>query len=253
MIPSKKAKTVDSSCENNDATRPNQLRHNEATPSFLYDLGDELKRKTSLREGVEKSIEISQQKGRCLFPGSPVICQLIQAANLFQKLGVEEVIFLALTSKQLFIQLSPLIEGHFLFHYRDNTIIQHYHPKKLFISTFNLEGLFTDPFLSKVYKIKFDSSYNFEVPKLPSSVTHIHFGDRMNQPITDKNLPTTTQSIVFGKYYNQAITTLPHKITQLEMNEFYRQPFNNCSQCITHLKFNTWFNHPVSAINLPLI
>eukprot|EP01112_Ceratiomyxa_fruticulosa_P005788 TRINITY_DN1662_c0_g1_i9.p1 TRINITY_DN1662_c0_g1~~TRINITY_DN1662_c0_g1_i9.p1 ORF type:complete len:155 (-),score=43.98 TRINITY_DN1662_c0_g1_i9:588-1052(-) len=125
-------------------TSPNQLENNEITSSLQHD-------------------------GRFLFSGEPVICQLIQATNLFQKLTLKDILSLTFTSQQIFKQLSPLISNRYFLHYHDNTNIQHYHPKKLFITTPNLEKLFDDPFLSNVYKIKFTQFFDFRTNKLPDS------------------------------------------------------------------------------------
>eukprot|EP01112_Ceratiomyxa_fruticulosa_P013890 TRINITY_DN3938_c0_g1_i19.p1 TRINITY_DN3938_c0_g1~~TRINITY_DN3938_c0_g1_i19.p1 ORF type:complete len:301 (+),score=45.39 TRINITY_DN3938_c0_g1_i19:165-1067(+) len=189
-----------------------------------------------------------QRDGMRLFPGDPIICQLIQAANLFRKLGLRDILSLALTSQQIFKQLSPLIPDHFLLRYHEKTNIQHYHPKKLLICTSKLDGLFNNPFLFNLREVKFDNECNFEVTELPASVTHLKFGLKFNKKIT-KLSPNITH-LELGLYFDQPISRsgLPVNLTHLTIVGQFNQPVNDLPLNLTHL--NLWgdFSQPINEL-----
>eukprot|EP01112_Ceratiomyxa_fruticulosa_P013889 TRINITY_DN3938_c0_g1_i17.p1 TRINITY_DN3938_c0_g1~~TRINITY_DN3938_c0_g1_i17.p1 ORF type:complete len:360 (+),score=56.99 TRINITY_DN3938_c0_g1_i17:1279-2358(+) len=273
MQHTKKAKAlVDASNGNTNTTteassEPNQL-HYDGNISFQRDgfEDEERKRKNKLWKGKEKvvternedittqhnhnqlEIEPRQQNGMRLFPGDPIICQLIQAANLFRKLGLRDILSLALTSQQIFKQLSPLIPDHFLLRYHEKTNIQHYHPKKLLICTSKLDGLFNNPFLFNLREVKFDNECNFEVTELPASVTHLKFGLKFNKKIT-KLSPNITH-LELGLYFDQPISRsgLPVNLTHLTIVGQFNQPVNDLPLNLTHL--NLWgdFSQPINEL-----
>eukprot|EP01112_Ceratiomyxa_fruticulosa_P005786 TRINITY_DN1662_c0_g1_i11.p1 TRINITY_DN1662_c0_g1~~TRINITY_DN1662_c0_g1_i11.p1 ORF type:complete len:434 (-),score=80.95 TRINITY_DN1662_c0_g1_i11:100-1401(-) len=210
-----------------------------------------------------------ESEGTHLFPGEPILCQLLQAANLFEKLDLKDVLSLTLLSTQIFKQLSPLISNHYMLQYHDNTNIQHYHPKKLLVTTHNLQGLFNHPLLSNLYKIKFDKKYNFAIPSLPDSVTHVTLADDFNQEITSLPYVNITH-LTLGKYFNSKITNLPLTIIYLKFDYHFDQPISTSNlpphletlilgfmfnqpitqlpETLKSLTFAGWFNHPIDGL-----
>eukprot|EP01112_Ceratiomyxa_fruticulosa_P005921 TRINITY_DN1672_c1_g2_i1.p1 TRINITY_DN1672_c1_g2~~TRINITY_DN1672_c1_g2_i1.p1 ORF type:complete len:345 (-),score=61.57 TRINITY_DN1672_c1_g2_i1:202-1236(-) len=278
MIPLKKAKSMVHANNTgfhyttSTSTEPNQLDHNEPTSSFQCDdFGDEdLKRKSRSIKGKEKVVteprEVivtqpnyklereteQQQKGRHLFPGDPVICQLIQAADLFERLDLQSVLTVSQTSKQILQQLSPFISSTFMLKYHDYTNIQHYHPKKLLVSTNNLGTLFINPFLTKVYKIKFDDDCKFELTQLPDSVTHLALPKRFNSKIS-KHLSNIT-NLKFGWFFNYPISseTLPRNLTYIKFGVYFNQIIDYLlPEKLTHLKFHKHSHFTKTVNGLP--
>eukprot|EP01112_Ceratiomyxa_fruticulosa_P003559 TRINITY_DN1387_c0_g2_i2.p1 TRINITY_DN1387_c0_g2~~TRINITY_DN1387_c0_g2_i2.p1 ORF type:complete len:319 (+),score=65.54 TRINITY_DN1387_c0_g2_i2:189-1145(+) len=298
MIPSitKKAKGLVDASDNNNNNNNNNVNTSTSTSSepILIDLVDglpneELKRKAKPSKGKEKVIDDAQRdslqrnyarqqqndKRLRLLPGDPVICQLIQAANLFQKLDLKSILSLAHTSKQIFKQLSPLISDRFMCYFHANTNIQHFHPKKFLILTSNLDGLFNNPFLSNVREVKFDDNFDFAYTKLPSSVTHITFsnlfdrkltqlptelthlklGNNFNQMISRENLPFKLTHLNLGWCFNQYISSLPDSVQQITFFPRYRQTFHHLSKSIQLqvkvLENDKWITKPYQLMQSP--
>eukprot|EP01112_Ceratiomyxa_fruticulosa_P019987 TRINITY_DN6682_c0_g1_i3.p1 TRINITY_DN6682_c0_g1~~TRINITY_DN6682_c0_g1_i3.p1 ORF type:complete len:129 (+),score=44.25 TRINITY_DN6682_c0_g1_i3:555-941(+) len=126
MPHTKKAKElVDSNNENTNTTPSTSIEpnHNQTTSSSLQQdcEGKGHKIKSRSLKGKEEVIEPSedittqqrnhkpqqetdqqQQKGSHLFPRDPIICQLIQAANLFEKLGLKDITHFKTNSQTIF-------------------------------------------------------------------------------------------------------------------------------------------------------
>eukprot|EP01112_Ceratiomyxa_fruticulosa_P013885 TRINITY_DN3938_c0_g1_i1.p1 TRINITY_DN3938_c0_g1~~TRINITY_DN3938_c0_g1_i1.p1 ORF type:complete len:232 (+),score=39.96 TRINITY_DN3938_c0_g1_i1:780-1475(+) len=197
------------------STEPNQPDHNETTFSM-------------------------KQNGECSFLGVSILYQLIQAANLFEKLDLNDVLSLALTSNQFFKQLSPMISNTYVFKYHSHTNIQHYHPKKLLIMTQNLKGLFNNPFLSNVYKIKFDNRWNLEFPELPDSVTHVTLSTNLGNYIS--KLPLKITHLELSYWFWQHIAQLPPTTKQVIVSEKFKQSVSHLSKDI-QFKVRRWENN----------
>eukprot|EP01112_Ceratiomyxa_fruticulosa_P013790 TRINITY_DN3897_c0_g1_i2.p1 TRINITY_DN3897_c0_g1~~TRINITY_DN3897_c0_g1_i2.p1 ORF type:complete len:394 (-),score=57.63 TRINITY_DN3897_c0_g1_i2:123-1304(-) len=199
---------------------------------------------------TEKSVSEPKSDDVHLFPGEPIICQLIQAANLFQKLSLEDILSLTLTSQQILKQLSPFISNYYFLRYHEKSSIQNFHPKKLLITTHNLEKLFSNSLLSNLREVIFDVYYNFEVPKLPDSVTHITFKKYFNSEIT--KLPPHLTFLEFTSTYNLPLPTenFPRTLTHLYLGNYFNKPIHALSQMhnLTHIKFGIYFAEPIDHL-----
>eukprot|EP01112_Ceratiomyxa_fruticulosa_P001128 TRINITY_DN1110_c0_g4_i3.p1 TRINITY_DN1110_c0_g4~~TRINITY_DN1110_c0_g4_i3.p1 ORF type:complete len:444 (+),score=61.42 TRINITY_DN1110_c0_g4_i3:952-2283(+) len=305
MIPTKKAKTlVDASNDNTNPTNtstssePNQLDNDETTPfSFKHDgfEDEEYKRKTTSSKGKEKVVDEphedittqhkhklergndkQRKEGGHLFPGEPILCQLIQAANLFQKLGLKDILSLTLTCTQIFKQLSPLISDHYMFRYNYKTNLQHYHPKNVVLFSTNVECLFNNPCLSNIQSVMFDDycfpevitlpdsvthftvgskymfdtppSFNQKVTKFPSHITHLTLGYYYNQTLSTKNLPTCLTHLILGSEFNQSLNDLPYSLLYLQTSDYFMQPLSHLPPKLSHLILGNNWNHPVDGV-----
>eukprot|EP01112_Ceratiomyxa_fruticulosa_P020847 TRINITY_DN7219_c0_g2_i1.p1 TRINITY_DN7219_c0_g2~~TRINITY_DN7219_c0_g2_i1.p1 ORF type:complete len:446 (+),score=59.91 TRINITY_DN7219_c0_g2_i1:150-1487(+) len=265
----KKAKGVaDASSSNANTTTSTSTSTEPTLTDFDNGLPDEeLKRKAKPHKGKEKVvIDLTQDDDDIqynyihqrwndrrlrLFPGDPIICQLIQAADLFKKLSLKDNLSLALTSTRIFKQLSPLISNTYLFNYHDHTNIQHYHPRKLFVMTDNLKALITKSHFSNLREIEFHVECNFPVPPLPESVTHLTLGHKFNEKI--KNLPSKLTHLTFQYGFNRPISrdNLPPRLTYLSLSKKFEQPITTLPNTLTVIQFGERFNEPVSTHNLP--
>jgi len=82
-----------------------------------------------------------------------------------------------------------------------------------------------------------------EPVQLPSSITHLKFGDNFDQPV--ENLPSSITHLTFGKKFNQSIDNLPTSITHLTFESDFNQPVENLPSSITDLTFGENFNQPI--------
>eukprot|EP01112_Ceratiomyxa_fruticulosa_P016535 TRINITY_DN500_c1_g1_i1.p1 TRINITY_DN500_c1_g1~~TRINITY_DN500_c1_g1_i1.p1 ORF type:complete len:371 (-),score=68.67 TRINITY_DN500_c1_g1_i1:251-1363(-) len=283
MIPSKKVNSLVDANNNteNPTFETSQVDKScfETTSNSLENgfLDEECNRKTGLNKEKEGTITedsediftlLCQQEDK-YFPGEPVIFQLIQAANLFQKLSLDDVRSLARTSTQLFKQVSPLISNEYMLYYHKKSVIKHYYPTKLYISTPNLEKLLSNPCFSKVHKVKFDDHFNFPINQpLPPSVTHAIFGRQFNQnlttlssnltriefgrdfnvPISSENLPASLKQLTVGSRFNQPLDDLPMGLTHLELGNDFNLPIRHLPRSLTHLKLGFYFSSDVDSL-----
>eukprot|EP01112_Ceratiomyxa_fruticulosa_P013054 TRINITY_DN3650_c0_g1_i3.p1 TRINITY_DN3650_c0_g1~~TRINITY_DN3650_c0_g1_i3.p1 ORF type:complete len:278 (+),score=62.51 TRINITY_DN3650_c0_g1_i3:218-1051(+) len=232
MIHTKKAKgLVDSNNDNDNTntttstgTEPHQIENNETTHS--------------LKNGLR------------LLPGDPLICQLIQAANLFEKLELKSVLSLARTSKQIFKQLSPFIENTFMLQYHQKTNIQHYHPKKLLLSTDNTGSLFSNPCFSNVNKVKIDTKYHFKLPKLPNTITDVTLAYYYNEPISSTKLPSCLTRLTTGPTFDQPVNELPQTLTCLKVGYWFNQPINDLPINLINLELGQMFRQYIRSLPL---
>src|SRR5690606_35521171 len=82
---------------------------------------------------------------------------------------------------------------------------------------------------------------------IPSTITHLTFGDKFDQPID--NLPPNITHLTSGENFNQKIENLPPKITQLIFGMKFNQNIDNLPNNIKYLKLKCMFNQNVD--NLP--
>jgi hypothetical protein len=90
---------------------------------------------------------------------------------------------------------------------------------------------------------------------LPSSLTHLTFGNFFNKPIESGILPSLLTHLTFGYYFNQPITSgvLPSSLIHLTFGDWFDQPIEPdvLPSSITHLKFGVHFNKPITPGVLP--
>eukprot|EP01112_Ceratiomyxa_fruticulosa_P000911 TRINITY_DN1086_c0_g1_i4.p1 TRINITY_DN1086_c0_g1~~TRINITY_DN1086_c0_g1_i4.p1 ORF type:complete len:249 (-),score=41.32 TRINITY_DN1086_c0_g1_i4:318-1064(-) len=198
-----------------------------------------------------------QQKEEQLFV---IIYQLTKAANFFDKVNLQDIVSLAVTSSHIFKRLSPVIADHYTLHFHRLTPMRFCRPKRLLFSEHqlgrNLLEL-NDPLLSSLWKITFSDDWNYSVTKLPASVTHVQFGVnfnnsyimlplhphithiffgfRFNQPISTANLPLNLTHLSFGYCFRQIISSLPPNVQQVTFSRQYNQPIDHLSKDIQFL------------------
>eukprot|EP01112_Ceratiomyxa_fruticulosa_P013123 TRINITY_DN3673_c0_g2_i1.p1 TRINITY_DN3673_c0_g2~~TRINITY_DN3673_c0_g2_i1.p1 ORF type:complete len:216 (+),score=35.23 TRINITY_DN3673_c0_g2_i1:435-1082(+) len=152
--------------------------------------------------------------------------------------------------KAIFKATLTLIENHLILHYHRNTNIQHFHPKKLLISTPNLRGLLYNPFLSNVRDIVFGDGYFFTITPLPSWITHVTFNNNYNTCFSINKLPDQITHLSLGWSFNQPISTsnLPNKLTFLKLGCCFNWPITSLPQTLTHFCLGSHFSQPLSSL-----
>eukprot|EP01112_Ceratiomyxa_fruticulosa_P012313 TRINITY_DN3401_c0_g2_i2.p1 TRINITY_DN3401_c0_g2~~TRINITY_DN3401_c0_g2_i2.p1 ORF type:complete len:344 (+),score=50.68 TRINITY_DN3401_c0_g2_i2:229-1260(+) len=200
-----------------------------------------------------KSITTQEQQGKRLLPGEPILSQLIQAADLFQKLDLRSILSLLLTSTHLFKQISPLLSDQYLLHCHEHTNIQLFYPKKILITHSKyFEKLFDNPFLTNLYKIRFGDNCELRIPKLPSSVTHLHLGPQFDLTVNSSvhNFSPSLTHLTFGRFFSQAhpIKHLPPSLTHLKFDEYFNEPVDSLPNKLTHIEFGERFYKPLTQL-----
>lgn len=79
-----------------------------------------------------------------------------------------------------------------------------------------------------------DSKYNHAITRLPSSLTHIYFGNDFNQIV---NLPNRLTHLLFGEEFN-TIITYPNTLTHLRFGKNFNQRLT-LPENLTHLIFHS--------------
>lgn len=99
---------------------------------------------------------------------------------------------------------------------------------------------------STITKIIFGSVFNSPITKLPNSLTHLKFGYGFNHPISC--LPLSLTHLEFGKSFNSSPYPLPDKLTHLTLGEDFNLPLNYLPNSLKTLIFDSEsdFNHPLS-------
>jgi len=86
-----------------------------------------------------------------------------------------------------------------------------------------------------------------------SSVKHLIFNHRFDQPIKN-NIPLTATHIMFGNSFNQSIEdAIPPSVTHLIFSQKFNQPINKYIKSITHLIFGSQFNLPINGCIPPTV
>eukprot|EP01112_Ceratiomyxa_fruticulosa_P012253 TRINITY_DN3386_c0_g1_i2.p1 TRINITY_DN3386_c0_g1~~TRINITY_DN3386_c0_g1_i2.p1 ORF type:complete len:426 (-),score=52.61 TRINITY_DN3386_c0_g1_i2:265-1542(-) len=204
------------------------------------------------------------------------ISQLVQAAQLFERLGERDALRLVLCSKQT-CTLLPQIFDHCWIRYHRNRNFQAHKPKRLFIVTPRLDQLLNNQTFSQLSEITFAHFWNYPLPKLPDTITSIKFGHHFDCAISADNLPSSLTYLTLGEGFDHPITSLPchlthlkfhkssrfnhpisannlpSKLTHLTLGWSFDRPIENLPCQLTHLKFSkiSNFTHPVSTANLP--
>jgi len=168
------------------------------------------------------------------------MCTANNIVSFMSILRTRDVFNMALTCQQIFKALSVFISENYVFEIPRPKIFKFrmYTPKKAFCNTLNniSEQIATpvsniiQPLLFKkiTNKIKFftpqsqsevitdfDQSIDY---LLPSSITHLTFGDKFNQTVD--NLPPSLTHLIFGYYFNQPVDLLPHSLLFLKFGFF---------------------------------
>ena len=92
------------------------------------------------------------------------------------------------------------------------------------------------------------AEFNEILRGLPSTITHITFGDSFNHSV-NRVLPSSLLHLTFGKSYNSSVRYLPNNITHLTFGDSFNLPVDFLPKSITHLTFGEEFNQPLT--NLP--
>ena len=103
--------------------------------------------------------------------------------------------------------------------------------------------------LSKFQNIFFPSEFNGFVPKLPSGILKIVFGNNFNYIINQTNLPDSLEYLRFGGLFNQIVDDLPLSLTSLQFGSDFNQSVQNLPPNLKILRFGTDFNQNID--NLP--
>jgi hypothetical protein len=69
----------------------------------------------------------------------------------------------------------------------------------------------------------FFTGFNMPISNLPTTLTHITFGENFNQPVTHL-LPPSLTHLTFGNMFNSAANYLPDKLTHLTFGAMYNLP-----------------------------
>ncbi len=114
-----------------------------------------------------------------------------------------------------------------------------------------------------------------EFEKLPSSLTHLSFGDSFNQKVdlsknivnesneTPKNRGVTRSfgyseplsfltHITFGKQFNQKVDKLPKSLTHLTFGDVFNQKVDKLPKSLTHLTLGIYFRQEVDDLPITL-
>ncbi len=70
---------------------------------------------------------------------------------------------------------------------------------------------------------------------LPSTLTHLSFGNYFNQAAS--NLPSTLTHLSFGTKFNRSVDSLPRSLTHIKFGKRFQTPWNNLPP-VSHLSFD---------------
>ncbi len=83
----------------------------------------------------------------------------------------------------------------------------------------------------------------YDNPKknIPDHITHLEFSCTSDRIIC---IPTSVTHLIFGDRYNETTKQLPQSITHLTFGHCYNQPTDDLPSSITHLTFGYRYNQP---------
>eukprot|EP01112_Ceratiomyxa_fruticulosa_P011471 TRINITY_DN310_c0_g1_i1.p1 TRINITY_DN310_c0_g1~~TRINITY_DN310_c0_g1_i1.p1 ORF type:complete len:412 (-),score=52.07 TRINITY_DN310_c0_g1_i1:290-1525(-) len=180
--------------------------------------------------------------------GNVIICQLLQATDMFFSLDFKTIFALTLTSKAVLQQLIPFISQHYTFYYPEYRPLNFYHPRKLIVKAFNLKTLRRVPFLDNLREIVFHDNFNSPVKKLPSTVTRITFGTKFKQELKGKKLPPGLTHLSMGYCFNSPLSNLPHTLQYLKFDFMFNKTVSFPPNLI-HLEFDYFYNQSVDGLH----
>eukprot|EP00026_Physarum_polycephalum_P014280 Phypoly_transcript_14776.p1 GENE.Phypoly_transcript_14776~~Phypoly_transcript_14776.p1 ORF type:complete len:249 (+),score=47.99 Phypoly_transcript_14776:125-871(+) len=161
----------------------------------------------------------------------------VQGGKLVSLLPYVSVRALVLVSSRVCRVISPIICELYTFNWDPKRKLQYFYPTKI---SCKREQNLPDNITHLVYEGR------RPLTTLPSSLTHLTFGNSFNQHVA--SLPASLSQLTFGFYFNQPVEYLPSSITSLTFGHQFNQPVDHLPPSLFHLSFGHNFNQPITKL-----